>query len=232
MKKIWAYGTSTPIQRVGVIILAIGLLSLLSWIYKNDMAFEDIFDSYYFPESRDSFFFHLYFYFIPVGLLMSWGYSLLVKIKSWIINGAEKKQPNKVQNANATPRQPNKPKLKNLHFKNNLAAFKYASENYKAVMTPNQISLGIIQDEFQLKDGSNCFLVQLADIGKTTLVSGFNDNFSNQLSKGNLIYWGFVEQVEDKDFPHISAIGHVLATLSPELDPNNGKWVVKKDLTH
>jgi len=231
LKKIWEFGTSTPIQRFGVIILLIGLASLLSWIYKADLDFEDIFDSYYFPESSDSFIFHLYFYLIPVGLLMSWGYFLLVKTKHWIIKGSEKKQPNKAQNANATPNKPNKPKLKNLHFKNNLAAFKYASENYKAAMAPNQMSLGIIQDEFQLKDGSNCFLVQLADIGKTTLVSGFNDNFSNQLGKGNLIYWGFVEQVEDKDFPHISAIGHVLATLSPELDPNNGKWVVKKDLT-
>jgi hypothetical protein len=231
LKKIWAYGTSTPIQRFGVIILIIGLLSLLSWIYKTDMAFEDIFDPYYMPRSRDFIFFHFYLYFIPIGLLLSWGYSFLIKTKRWIVNGNNTNRSTENNKVNNLFKNFNKPKLKNLHFKDNLAAFKYASENYKAVMTPNKMSLGIIQDEFQLKDGSNCFLVQLADIGKTTLVSGFNDNFSGQLSKGNLIYWGFVEQIEDKNFPHISAIGHVLATLSPELDPNNGKWVIKKDLT-
>ena len=87
MKKVWDYGTSTPIQRVGVIFLVIGLLSLFSWMIKKDLSFDDLLESYYLPRSRDSFFFHLFFYFIPLGLLMSWGYQILLNIKRWILNG-------------------------------------------------------------------------------------------------------------------------------------------------
>lgn len=231
MKKLWQYGTSTAIQRIGVIVLFMGLFSFFLWIIIADLDFVDIFNPSYFPRSRDSLIFHLYLYFIPVGLLMSWGYFILVEIKKWVVNGANKSEEIGIKSDSNIRKFRNKPKLKNLHFNNNLAAFKYASENYEASMISNKMSLGIIQDKYQLKNGSQCFLVQLADVGKTTLVGGFNDNYSNNLSKGNLIYWGFVEQIEDKDFPDISAIGHVLATLSPELDPNNGKWVIKKDLT-
>lgn len=85
IRKIWSYGTSTPVQRIGVIILAIGLVSLFSWMFKEGLDFEDIFNEYYFPEDRDSIFFHLYFYFIPLGLILSWGYQLLVIIKRWVI---------------------------------------------------------------------------------------------------------------------------------------------------
>ena len=229
IRKVWRYGTSTPVQRIGVIILFIGLLSYFLWIFQANLDIEDIFNPSYFPRSRDSFIFHLYMYFIPIGLLMSWGYSILIKIKKWIVEGSAKKE--QIKSGSNIQTNSNKVKQKNLHFKNNLAAFKYAAENYQATMVPNKMSLGIIQDELQLKDGSNCFLVQLADTGKTTLVGGFNDKFSDQLSKGNLIYWGFIEQIEDNKFPNISAVGHVLATLHPELNPNNGKWVIKKDLT-
>ena len=56
-------------------------------------------------------------------------------------------------------------------------------------------------------------------------------SYAKEISKGNLVYWGFVEQVTDKNHSGIEAIGHVLAILYPEFNPNNGKWTVKNDLT-
>ena len=229
MKKVWDYGTSTPVQRAGIIVLSLGLISLLAWVIKEDLSFEDIFDSYHFPRYRDSFFFHLYFYLIPLGFLMSWGYQALLKLKEWVFNGRlEKIEPK----SGVKKRQSYIPTKKNLHFRNNLAAFKYASENYVACMFPGQMTLGIIQDVFQLKDGSYSFLVQLADKDKTTLASGFNEKYANQIGKGNLVYWGFIEKAEQpKDHLQIFAIGHILATLHPELNPNDGKWSIKSNLT-
>ena len=238
MKRVWDYGTSTPIQRVGVIFLVVGLLSLFSWMIKEDLSFDDLLEPSYLPGSRDSFFFHLFFYFIPLGLLMSWGYQILLNIKQWVFNESyEKLTSNKhsssTENLKSTskPRQKYTTPQKNLHFKNNLTAFKFASENYVANLLINQMNVGLVQDKFELKDGSFHFLVQLASKERTTLVSGFNDSYAKEISKGNLVYWGFVEQVTDKNHSGIEAIGHVLAILYPEFNPNNGKWTVKNDLT-
>ena len=230
MKRIWDYGTSTPIQRVGVIFLVIGLLSLFSWMIKEDLSISELLNLYYLPGSRDSFFFHLFFYFIPLGLLMSWGYQILIKLKEWIFSD----KPEQIESKSKVKQSRSYvPPKKNLHFKNNPVAFNYASENYVACMFPGQMTLGIIQDVFQLKDGSFSFLVQLADKGKTTLASGFNDKYANQIEKGNLVYWGFIEKVEHpEDHLQISAIGHILATLHPELNPNDGKWSIKSNLTN
>lgn len=227
MKRLWGYGTSTPIQRVGIIVLGVGLVSLFSWMLKEDLSFDNLFEPYYLPGSRDSLFFHLFLYLIPLGFLMSWGYQVLVKIKEWIVNGESKKpqsEPKKVKQ-----RQSYTPPKKNLHFKSNPAAFKYASENYIATMDRNKMSVGIVQDINFTKDKKPAFLIQIADKGKTTLVAGFNDKHAEKISKGNLVYWGFVD-AENNDH-EISAVGHVLATLHPELNPNDGRWVVKSDLT-
>jgi hypothetical protein len=227
MKRLWGYGTSTPIQRVGIIVLGVGLVSLFSWMLKEDLSFDNLFEPYYLPGSRDSLFFHLFLYLIPLGFLMSLGYRVLVKIKEWIVNGESKKpqsEPKKVEQ-----RQSYTPPKKNLHFKSNPAAFKYASENYIATMDRNKMSVGIVQDISFTKDKKPAFLIQIADKGKTTLVAGFNDKHAEKISKGNLVYWGFVD-AENNDH-EISAVGHVLATLHPELNPNDGRWVVKSDLT-
>lgn len=230
MKKIWIYGTSEPFQRVGILILGVGLLSLFSWMIKEDLSFEEIleFEPYYLPRSRDSFFFHLFFYLIPLGLLMSWGYQILLKLKEWIFKEtpetADPQSKEKIKKTYSPPKQ-------NLHFKNNLAAFQFAAKQYSVNMTAQHANIGIIQNIFQFEDGSKQFLVQLADIGKTTLVSGINDNHADKISKGNLVYWGFIDRVEEPNFMHISAIGHVLASLHPEYDPNKDKWVIKEDFT-
>lgn len=84
---LWEYGTSAPLQRFGFIILSLGFLSFFSWIFKREMNIDDIFNTYYFPDERDFIFFHLYLYFIPFGLLMTWGYKLLLYVKQWIFNG-------------------------------------------------------------------------------------------------------------------------------------------------
>ena len=228
MKRLWIYGTSTPIQRIGVIVLGVGLLSLFSWMIKEDLSFEDLFNSYYLPGKRDSIFFHLFFYLIPLGFLMSWGYQVLIKLKEWIFNDKPKEVEQKRE---PKQKQPYAPHQKNLHFKNNLAAFQFATKNYAANMEPGKINLGLVQDVFQTQDGNQQFLIQLADVGKTTLVSGFNDKHGDKVTKGNLVYWGFVEPVNDLNALRISGIGHVLATLSPEYDPNQGKWEIKNDLT-
>lgn len=228
MKKLWSYGTSTPIQRVGVIILGLGLLSLFSWMIKEDLGFESLFNSYYLPGARDSIFFHLFFYLIPIGLLMSWGYQLLILLKEWVFN---EKPRAASQVSKPKEKQPYIPHQKNLHFKNNLTAFQFATKNYAANIQQGKINLGLVQDVFQTQDGNSQFLIQLADVGKTTLVSGFNDKYGEKVTKGNLVYWGAVEVIEDSNPLQIIAIGHVLAILYPEYDPNQGKWTIKSDLT-
>ncbi|QBQ15591.1 hypothetical protein [Acinetobacter haemolyticus] len=79
-------GISTPFQRIGLIILIIGIFSFVSWFFRSAMDLEDIFNTHYFPDRRDFIFFHLYLYFLPLGFLMTWGYPIIEKIKKWIIN--------------------------------------------------------------------------------------------------------------------------------------------------
>lgn len=89
IKIFWIKGTSQPIQRVGLIILAIGVMSctLYSIQSPNHYDIQDILlDPDYYPRYRDPIFYKLYVYFIPLGFLLSWGYPLLQKIQSWILN--------------------------------------------------------------------------------------------------------------------------------------------------
>ncbi len=204
----------------------IGFSSFVSWFFKREIALEEIFNPRYFPRSRDFIFFHLYMYFIPVGLLMTWGYQILVKIKQWIFN--EKPEPiiKKIEN----PYKPSPQPLKNLHFKDNLEAFKFAYKNYIADLTVAKMNLGIVQEVINLDSGTQ-FLVQLANGSNTLFVIGFNDKYVNNISKGNLVYWRCVEQLNKENPTLPQAIGHILATLHPEYDPKTNKWTVKKDLT-
>ena len=226
LKKIWNYGTSTPIQRVGIIILTIGLVSLISWMIKEELDLGDIFNSYSFPRSYDSFFFHLYFYFIPLGLLMSWGYIFLLKTKEWVINGYIYKKP-----TSPKPKFTYTSPKKNLHFKNNSEAFKFAMNLYATNYTTNQMYFGIVKDIILLNDTKYQFLVQLADQNRTVLVNGYNDKHANRISMGNLVYWGYVDKTESNTLG-IEAVGHILATLHPEYNPNDFRWSIKENLTN
>ncbi|WP_111860898.1 hypothetical protein, partial [Acinetobacter sp. CFCC 10889] len=154
LKKIWNYGTATPIQRCGVILLTVGMVSLLSWVIKKDLSFEDIFDPYYMPKYRDSFIFHAYKYLIPIGLLMSWGYSFLLLIYNWIFS----KQTNYIA----------KEKTGIIYFKNTYEAFKFACKIYPLNLEVGKGNIGLVcnivltlDERFQytIKIANNCELL-------------------------------------------------------------------------
>lgn len=84
VKKYLSKGIETPFQRIGFIILLIGIVSLFSWMVERGISFSYLLEPYYLPSSIDSLFFHLFLYLIPLGLLMSWGYGILLFIKIWI----------------------------------------------------------------------------------------------------------------------------------------------------
>lgn len=122
-----------------------------------------------------------------------------------------------------------KPINRNLYFKDNLDAFKYASENYSIILNATQMNVGIVRDIVEDSEGKQ-FIIQLASDEQEVLVSGFNEKHHSNIQIGNLVYWGFSDTAP-VNILQISAVGHVLATLSPELNPNSGKWTIKSDLT-
>lgn len=122
-----------------------------------------------------------------------------------------------------------KPKAKNLHFNGNLAAFEFATLNNIASFLPNQMSIGIIRDVIE-HETDRQFIIELADSREQKIVSGFNDKNASEIQVGNLIYWGFVD-IAENNILNIQAVGHVLAILSPEFNPNTNQWSVRKDLT-
>lgn len=221
MTKVWRHFTKTPAQRAGFILLNIGLISLFFWAMKRDLDFLEIFDPYYFPDSRHSFIFHLYLYFIPLGLLLTFGYNILNNIRIWVVSGSKDGEERKKTKYI--------PPMKTLHFSNNLDAFKFASSNFQANFEPNQMSIGLIQEKTLLNNGTYHFLVQLADTSRTVLVSGFSDKYADKLSKGNLVYWGFIDKTNTNNPWEPEAIGHIIAALSPEFDPNSKRWSIKID---
>lgn len=228
MKRIWDYGTSKPIQRVGIIFLAIGLFSLFFWVAKEDLSFSDLLDPYYLPRSSDSFLFHLFIYFIPLGLLMSWGYQILIKVKDWVLNG----KPIKVDLKNKVKqRQPYTPPKKNLHFKNNQAAFEFASSIYNPDLLIGRNFFGIVREKCNSENEPCFFIIELAGSPEHIFVTGINDKYSELVSIGNIIYWGLNENFGEKRLLDIQAKGYILATLSPEFNPNDKTWIVRNNLT-
>ena len=87
---LWELGTKRPIQRIGLIVLILGVISAISWfISKQDFAV--FFDPDYFPSNRyDHFFYRLYPIFFPLGLLMTWGYFIIDSVFLWISTGKTK----------------------------------------------------------------------------------------------------------------------------------------------
>lgn len=227
IKKIWNYGTITPVQRSGLIILGFGLISLISWAIKNNFFYYTYYyPNDFFPTKRDSFFYHLYLYLIPVGLLMTWGYHLLYKIKFWIFNG---KNINIFTDKNKSSQ--SLQEQKNIYFKNNLAALKFVSKNYTTQTTYDQINIGIVQDRVLTKDGKILFVIAITNDDNPILVGGFNHNFTTSIVVGNLVYWDYIgPQINENSF-HIEVLGIVTAILSPEFNPNTSRWVIQKDLT-
>lgn len=85
LNKIWSYGTYSPIQRTGLIILALGCASFLFWIVEDRTFYYSrlyglVFD-YAFPRLRyDGLFAWIHLYLLPLGLLMTWLYHPINKI--------------------------------------------------------------------------------------------------------------------------------------------------------
>lgn len=90
IKKIWEYGSKEPIQRIGIIIFIFGVFSLFLWMIKENLNLIELFDYGNFPQKRDSIIFHLFIYFIPLGLIFSFGYNVLLKIKNWVLGNKPK----------------------------------------------------------------------------------------------------------------------------------------------
>ncbi|HAV3880038.1 hypothetical protein K5D25_04495 [Acinetobacter baumannii] len=209
LNKIWEFGSKEPIQRIGILFLTVGIISLLSWVYKENLDLNQILNPEYFPQKRDGFFFHLFLYFLPIGFLLSWGYFLLLKIKRWVFY--------------------KKPSGEKLIFKDNLSAFSFATTIHKPLFEKNQMSFGIIQEVIHNNNSIQGFLVQLANSEGTTLVAGINDKYQNSLGKNDLVYWVFVSP--SKEHFKFEASGYILALLEPEYDVDKKEWLIAKDLT-
>lgn len=212
INKLWIYGTKEPIQRVGLIILVVGGLSFFSWIFKNDLYIEEAFTPRYFPETRDALWFHLYLYFIPLGILMTWGYSSLIKLINWIMGGNKKKPVN----------------TNILYFKDNEGAFEVAAAMHDPVFSEKSMCIGIVR-YIDPQEGSG-IVIELAGSDEPLHVMGFNDKHANSVELGDLVTWGFVDY-SDENILNIKAVGHILAILKPEFTPHTKKWGIKKDLT-
>lgn len=217
MKKIWAYGTSTPLQRVGIIILGIGLISLISWMIKEDLAFDDLFEPHYLPRSRDSFFFHLFFYLIPIGLLMSWGYQVLVKTQEWVFGKIKEED---------------KPLAEQkLYFKDNIAAYDFASTIYPATLDLDTSYVGLIKDVILTTNERFQYTIELANTDTTIKVYGYNDDNSHSIRLGNLVLWHCEKPISNKNHLNIEALGTIIATLQPVFDPNHRTWLIQSNFT-
>ena len=89
LKLFWEYGTKKPVQRVGLIILTIGLIISILWA--NDQLFYHSDASYLSlpeylnivvndpPKYRDGYF-YVYPYLLLIGLLMTWLHNLSSKV--------------------------------------------------------------------------------------------------------------------------------------------------------
>ncbi|WEI24202.1 hypothetical protein PYR74_10050 [Acinetobacter bereziniae] len=215
MKRLWNYGTSTPLQRVGVIVLAIGILSLVSWMIKENVSLSDLTESYYRPRSSDSFFFHLFFYLIPLGLLMSWGYKILSVTKTWIFKEKLEKQVSKQSI---------------LHFKNSQSAFEFASNIYPNELDLNEVYFGMITDIILNNQDQLQYTIQIPNIGNTIKVYGFSQNLNKNLHLNTLVLWVCETPITHKNQNNIEALGKILAILTPEFDPDTGQWKILEHL--
>lgn len=92
MKKLWSYGTTYPVQRIGLIILILGIISFILWCIESEIVFwideYNGWSPYYFPKSYESFFYKLHPFLIALGLLMTWFFipsqKIYHSIRNWI----------------------------------------------------------------------------------------------------------------------------------------------------
>ncbi|MFW2152834.1 hypothetical protein [Acinetobacter gyllenbergii] len=217
LKNIWEYGAKQPFQKIGIIILILGLFSMISWSIKANLDFLQAFDPYYFPRShRDFLFFHLYLYFIPLGLTMSFGYRFLILIKNWVF---KKEEINKSDNT--------KP---NLIFKDSESAFDFGASIYPPSLNIGMVYFGIVRNVVLTLEERFQYTVELANQDSAIFVHGFNDKNSEFIKIDSLIYWRCEKPIIGINQYRIEATGMILALLEPKFNPNDMKWLVSKDL--
>ncbi len=61
LNKIWEFGSKEPIQRIGILVLTVGIISLLSWVYKENLDLNQILNPEYFPQKKRWLFSFIYF---------------------------------------------------------------------------------------------------------------------------------------------------------------------------
>ncbi len=225
MKKIWDYGTSTPFQRTGLIILSLGVLSYLIWVffgshYGYDYTYPDVwinvvFDSDYFPRKRDFIVFHLYLYFIPLGLLMTWGYSLLIKLKKWIMGE------NKKQSINSEV----------LHFKDNEAAFEMAC---KYINTDIALGKPMVALAVQSKINDNelsAIMIKVADTSPFHTYASTKFTFEYPIENGALLGIVPYERNEEGSISDDRKrwLFAVVSELNPRYHSTKQMWSINKD---
>lgn len=226
MRKIWKYCTSSPTQRVGLIILSIGLLSYLAWVfaeyrYGYDYRYIDrwvgvIFDPDYYPRNRDFLFFHLYLYLIPIGLLMTCGYKLLVKLKKWVMVG-------------------NKKELVNdqiLHFKDNEAAFDMACKFMDVNIVQDKPVIAISMQN--MKKPSEPIMIKVAGDPSFFAHTATNYTGDHLIKKGDLIgvmpfkktenITSYMEGDERKQWLFL-----VISEINPKYHTTKQMWSIKRD---
>ena len=116
-----------------------------------------------------------------------------------------------------------------LHFKNNPAAFEYASEYLSPSLGHEMAYVGIIEG-CEIKDNTQQAILRIAANGGDVIVFGFTNSKIANLSKGNLVLWGLMDLVSFDNNKDVMAAGQTLALIAPSYDLSSSKWDLKADL--
>ncbi len=94
LKKFWNYGTYKPVQRIGLLIILLGLILSFAYSVKVNYWFYEGVKYYFFtvferpPEFKYDGFYASYPYLIALGVLMTWFNPIFIRIfifiGSWI----------------------------------------------------------------------------------------------------------------------------------------------------
>lgn len=226
LKKSWAHGTTSPFQRIGLIILSIGMLSYLSWVFTGhhqgydytdpDPWINVIFDHEYFPGRRDFLFFHLYLYLMPIGILMTWGYGLLIKLKNWVMSGNK-----------------NKPSsMEIMYFKDNEAAFEVISQYMDTSIIQDKPIVAISMQD--MKKPSEPIMIKVAGDPPFYAHSATYYTGDHLIKKGDLLgvmpyektknITSYMESDERKQWLFL-----VISELNPKFHTVKKMWSIKED---
>lgn len=219
IKIFWMKGTSQPVQRVGLIILAIGVMSCTLYSIQSPYHYEiqDILlDPDYYPRYRDPIFYKLYVYFIPLGLLLSWGYSLLVKLKIWVMGGNKNKSTS----------------MEVMHFKDNEAAFEMVSKYMDTSIIQDKPVVAISMQD--MKKPSEPIMIKVAGDPPFYAHTATHYTGDHLIKKGDLLgvmpftktehITSYMENDERKQWLFL-----VVSELNPKFHMGKKMWSIKQN---